>query len=312
MRTISRSASGVAVGMEIRQLRYFVAIVREGSFSRAARKLHLGQPALSKQIQALEHELGVELLLRVPDGIRPTEAGRRLEEMSRFLLGYVEDIGPAVRKAAAELAGTVTIGLSPSLVPALAGHVKARFAAEHPQLRIDIVEALPMFLCEWLDLGRLDAGIFTRSPPLDEMRRLSVTDLATDGMLLAAAPGTLPDRLRTSVPDDGLRSLPLALTPGFHHLVRDRLPPDSGPVLEIDSIHAIKDLVLRGEYCSALPYTFIRDDLAAGKLDAVPFAPPLRRQLVAVTRAGRRTSATVTAVITTARARLGELVAGCP
>ncbi|WP_236790850.1 LysR family transcriptional regulator [Amycolatopsis sp. GM8] len=296
--------------MEIRQLQYFVAIVREGGFSQAARKLHIGQPALSKQIRALEHELGVELLVRVPEGIRPTEAGQRLDEMSHFLLNYVDDIGPAVRKAASELLGTVTIGLSPSLVPALAEYLSARFAAEHPKLRIEIVEALPMFLSEWLDLGRLDVGIFTRSPQTGEKPRLNVVDIALDEMLLVAAKGALPSDLGDAVEANDIRSFRLALTPGFRYLVQHRLGLDETSHslgLEIDSIHAIRDLAVRGEYLSVLPFTFIRDDLSAGLLDAVAFTPRLNRHLVAATRAGRRPAAAVTAIVDVARARLAEL-----
>lgn len=295
--------------MEIRQLQYFVGIVREGSFSRAARKLHIGQPALSKQIQALEHELGVELLVRVPEGIQPTEAGRRLNEMSHFLLNYIDDIGPAVRKAATELLGTVTIGLSPSLVPALAEYLSARFAAEHPNLRLDIVEALPMFLSEWLDLGRLDVGMFTQSP-LDEASGLSFVDVASDELLLVAAPGAFPDGLEGPVEASDLRTVRLALTPGFRFLLRTWLEPEGTEQslgLEIDSIHAIRDLAVRGEYCSVLPFTFVRDDVSSGLLDALAFAPPLHRQLVAATRPGRRPSAAVKAVVEAARTRLAEL-----
>lgn len=68
-----------------------------------------------------------------------------------------------------------------------------------------------------------------------------------------------------------------------------------------------QDLAVRGEYCSALPFTFVRDDVASGLLDAAGFSPALCRQLVAVTHTGRRPSAAVDAVVDVARARLAEL-----
>ncbi|WP_327102567.1 LysR family transcriptional regulator [Nonomuraea glycinis] len=294
--------------MDIRQIQHFSTIVREGSFSRAARKLHIGQPALSKQIQALERELGVELLVRLPDGVRPTFAGARLDEMAQTLLTYVDDIRSAVREAAASLVGTVRLGLSPSLVSGLAGYLQGRFAEEHPQARVEIVEGLPMFLTEWVEEGRLDLGIFTHQPG-HANPHLSFTEVGLDEMLLVAKQGTLSgigDHVTPSV----LQSLRLVLTPGFRDLLRasvelGQASDDIGS--RTDSIHMVRDLVARGEYCSVLPYTFVRNDLDAGILTAVAFAPVLERRLVAVTRAGRQPSPAVRAVIEMARLRLGEL-----
>jgi LysR family nitrogen assimilation transcriptional regulator len=296
--------------VDIRQIQYFTTIVREGSFSRAARKLYVGQPALSKQIQALERELGVELLVRLPDGVRPTAAGARLDEMAQTLLSYVDDITSAVREAAASLAGTVRVGLSPSLVPALARHLEGRFADEHPQARIEIVEALPMFLAEWVEEGRLDLGVFTHQPG-HANAHLSFAVVGSDEMLLVARPGTLAEVGDHVTPGD-LHPIRLVLTPGFRDLVRARV--GLGEVCDdirsrTDSIHMVRDLVVRGEYHSVLPYVFVRDDLEAAVLDAVPFAPALERQLVAVTRAGRQPSPAVRAVTEMVRVRLGELAA---
>jgi LysR family nitrogen assimilation transcriptional regulator len=294
--------------VELRQIQYFTTIVREGSFSRAARKLYVGQPALTKQVQALERELGVELLVRLPDGVRPTLAGARLDGMAQTLLGYVDDIRSAVLEAADSLAGTVRLGLSPSLVPGLARYLEEGFAEEHPQARVEIVEALPMFLAEWVEEGRLDLGVFTHQPS-HAAPHLSVTAVGSDEMLLVARQGMLSDVGDHATPS-ALRSLRLVLTPGFHDLLRTsvglgRVGEDIGS--RTDSIHMVRDLVARGEYCSVLPYLFVRDDLDAGILSAVPFAPVLERQLVAVTRAGRQPPPAVRAVVEMVRVRLGEL-----
>ncbi|MBN9102707.1 MAG: LysR family transcriptional regulator [Pseudonocardia sp.] len=294
--------------MDMRQIQSFSAIVREGSFSRAARKLHIGQPALSKQIQALERELGVELLLRLPDGVRPTVAGTRLYEMAQTLLTYFDDIRSAVREAAASLVGTLKLGLSPSLVSALAGYLQARFAEEHPQARVEIVEALPMFLEEWVEEGRLDLGIFTHQS--EHMNpHLSVTEVGSDEMLLVGKQGTLSG-IGDHVTPGVLQSVRLVLTPGFRDLLLASVEPGQVPGdigSRTDSIHLVRDIVARGEYCSVLPYTFVRDDLDAGILTAMAFAPALERQLVAVTRAGRQPAPAVRVVIEMSRVRLAEL-----
>jgi LysR family transcriptional regulator, nitrogen assimilation regulatory protein len=294
--------------MDIRQIEYFSVIVREGSFSRAARKLHIGQPALSKQIQALERELGAELLVRLPGGVRPTAAGARMAEMSPALLGHLDDIRSAVREAAASLTGTVRLGMSPSLVSALAGHLEESFREKHPQLRVEIVEALPMFLAEWAEEGRLDLGVFTHQPTYG-YPGLSVTTVGADELVLVAKPGTLSD-VGERVTPDLLPSLRLVLTPGFRDLLRASLEPrhvPDGTGSRTDSIHMVRDLVARGEYRSVLPYAFVRDDLEAGILAAVGFEPALKRELVVVTRAGRKSAPAVRAVIETVRGRLSEL-----
>ncbi|GAA4558302.1 LysR family transcriptional regulator [Pseudonocardia xishanensis] len=303
--------------MDLRQLQYFTVIVREGSLSRAAHKLHVGQPALSKQIQALERELGVELLVRMPGGVRPTVPGARLMEMSQTLLTYVEDIRSAVRAAASTLTGTVRLGLSPSLVPALAGYLEGRFAERHPQARIEIVEALPMFLEEWIEEGRLELGVFThQAGPPNPL--LSTVVVGTDAMLLVARRGTVP-----ALPDpataDALHALRLVMTPGFRDFLRastDLVSDTDDTGSRTDSIHRVRDLVARGEYCSILPFTFVREDLEAGVLVAARLQPAVERELLAATRAGRRPSPAANAVIALARVRLTELaalraVAGC-
>ncbi|WP_370964258.1 LysR family transcriptional regulator [Amycolatopsis sp. cg9] len=294
--------------MEIRQIEYFAVIVREGSFSRAARKLHIGQPALSKQVQALERELGAELLVRLPGGVRPTAAGARLAELAPAFLGSLDDIRSAVREAAASLTGAVRLGVSPSLVAGLAGHLEERFAGDHPRVRLEIVEALPEFLAERVAEGRLDLGIFTRRPGCG-YPGLAVTTVGFDELLLVAKPGTLSD-VGPRVTPDLLPSLRLVVTPGFRDLLRASVDPGRVPDgigSRTDSIHRVRDLVVRGEYRSVLPSAFVRDDLAAGALTAVGFEPALKRELVAVTRAGRKSAPAVRAVIETVRRRLGEL-----
>src|SRR3569833_3427368 len=129
--------------MDIRQIEYFSVIVREGSFCRAARKLHSGQPALSKQIQELERELGAELLVRLPGGVRTTAAGARMADKSPALLGHLAGLRTAVREAAASLTGTVLLGMSLFLVSALAGHLEDSFREKHPQQHNENIEALP-------------------------------------------------------------------------------------------------------------------------------------------------------------------------
>ncbi|GAA4711881.1 LysR substrate-binding domain-containing protein [Pseudonocardia yuanmonensis] len=304
--------------MELRQFEYFLAVVREGGFSRAARTLHVGQPALSKQVRNLERELRVDLLFRGPDGVVPTPAGRRLEGILSDIFVHVSGIKDAVREAAAGgISGTVSVGISPTLMPALAAPLSAELEKRHPALSVRIVEALPMFLNEWLESYRLDVGLFTRwpAPGTDPVPKLTYRRIGVERVVLTAA-GAAATRSRwNGVPDYArcagiLQELPLVTTPGFLLLLEERrdLTEMLSPLTsEIDSVHTVRDMVLRGEVCSVLPVTYIREDLAAGRLIAASFAPPLRRELVGVTPTGRTPSGAVQVVIETARARLTEL-----
>lgn len=296
--------------MELRQLEYYVAIVREGSLSRAARVLHVSQPALTKQIQSLEHEFGVDLLIRLREGVRPTDAGQRLSEMCEVLLGYVDQIKPAVRTASSEVAGTVTVGMSPSLMPALAEDLQTSLAAQHPGVRLQLVEALPMFLTDWLDAGRLDVGVFRRWPSMADMPRLDFVDIGTDEVVLVGTPGALASHTSATVTVDDLESLQLTLTPGFRRVVWSRLDvvnPPASMAEDIDSVHLVKALVVRGAFCSALPRTFVQDEISAGRIEARPFSPSVLSHIVSVTRAGRRDSRAVTAVTVACRRHLADL-----
>ena len=246
--------------------------------------------------------------MRDAAGARPTEAGRRLAERARTLLVYVDEIGDEVRSVGSELAGTITLGLAPSLVPALAEHITARMAADHPRLKVDLVEALPMFLNEWLDLGRLDVGIFTPWQPYELAHRLRLVEVGLDEMLLVGAYES--DGRSGPVRTSELASFRLVLTKGFAGQLRTRddLALALRDVdLEIDSTHMIRDMVVRGDYWSVLPYSFVRDDLASGLVRAFELEPAFHRQVVAASRPGRQNPA-CELIVDIVRARLSDLV----
>jgi LysR family nitrogen assimilation transcriptional regulator len=300
-----RDAHGVIV--EIRQFEYFSAVVREGSLTRAAQAGHISQSALSKQMRSLERELGIDLLIRVPEGVRPTEAGRRLAAMCEEVLSYIEQMVPRVRAVSNELVGTVTVGLSPSLFPVLAEHLQTTFRTQHPGLRLQLVEALPMFSTEWLETGRLDVGIFRRWPSLHESPRLNFVDIGSDDVVLVGTPGMLARHVGDLVTAQDLPSLPLALTPGFRQIMCTRLDVTGQPArlgTEIDSIHMVKALVVRGGFCAPLPLNFVRDEIAAGLLESRSFEPSVHSHVVSVTRAGRPAPAAVDAVTQVCRLHL--------
>jgi LysR family nitrogen assimilation transcriptional regulator len=115
-----------------------------------------------------------------------------------------------------------------------------------------------------------------------------------------------------SVDSADLAATALALTPGFRQLLLSRLDIDETPIrtsFEADSVHTVKSLVLRGDYCSALPFSFVRDELLSGALQAAHFTPSVRRHIAAVTRASTWPSAAIEVIIQVAQERLHELSA---
>src|SRR5882724_10463867 len=112
--------------MELRHLRYFVAVAEELSFRRAAERLHLAQPPLSSQIKGLENELGIRLFERSTRSVKLTSAGRVLLDEARAIIMSAERAVQNVRKAEQGLIGALRIGLlAPTATPRLAGVLRS-------------------------------------------------------------------------------------------------------------------------------------------------------------------------------------------
>lgn len=126
--------------MDVRPLTYFLAIAHEGSFTRAAKRLHLAQPSLSQQIRSLERELGVTLFTRGRTGATLTEAGEALRVRALEIVSLVDRASWEVSHIeAAELTGIVRIGSGETAAQAALAHVAAWFRAEHPRVRFSFV-----------------------------------------------------------------------------------------------------------------------------------------------------------------------------
>ena len=107
--------------MQYRHLYYFLKIVEAGSFSQAARTIHVAQPALSQQIAELEASLGVPLLQRSARGVKPTVAGEKLYEEASSILRKYENLPGLVRSSAGDVEGRVSLGMPASLSTTLVG-----------------------------------------------------------------------------------------------------------------------------------------------------------------------------------------------
>lgn len=192
--------------MELRQLRYFVAVAEERHFGRAAARLHMAQPPLSQAIRRLEASLGVELLHRTTRRVELTEAGRAYLGRARAILADLDDAGHEARRVAAGAVGHLTIGcvgsVTYSLLPALGRHLAVElpgvdFAFRGEMLAPDQVEALRA--------GAIDVALLR--PPVPDPS-LTVVPLRRDRLVVAVpADHPLAGRARVRVAD--LRQAPL-------------------------------------------------------------------------------------------------------
>jgi LysR family transcriptional regulator, nitrogen assimilation regulatory protein len=145
--------------MQYRHLYYFVKIVEAGSFSQAARTIHVAQPALSQQIGELEASLGVALLQRSARGIKPTPAGQRFYEEASSILRRYENLPGLVRSSIGDVEGLVSVGMSGSLSTILVGPFVERCRTAYPKITLRITDADSDSLREEVEKGRLDLAL---------------------------------------------------------------------------------------------------------------------------------------------------------
>ena len=174
--------------MELRHLRYFVAVAEEGHITRAAERLGIQQPPLSQQIQALERELDTPLFRRKPRGVELTPAGRTLYDEARAILARADEAVAATKRAAQGEAGRIGIGFtsSASFHPFVPRAIRA-FREAHPLVALALEESGTVELVAALRSETIDAA-FVRSP-VGENADLTVRPLLEEAMVAAVPSG---------------------------------------------------------------------------------------------------------------------------
>ena len=173
--------------LELRHLRYFVAVAEYGGISHAAERLNIAQPAVSRQIRDLELELGFDLLSREGRRVVLTDAGHEFARHARAILQQTEDATDAARRVAHGEAGCIRVGLLESA--SWAGHVPlilSRFKRRHDRIRLDIRPMSSVDQINALMAGDIDAAFVYRQDNLSEAD-VAVHHLRTDNVVLAAS-----------------------------------------------------------------------------------------------------------------------------
>lgn len=277
--------------MDLRGIRYFVQIAELGSITRAAQHLRVAQPALSRHIHALEQELGVPLLVRLPRGVRLTTAGRQfLDHCQRILreLGRAQD---GLRSGGAAAQGRVILGVSPTTGPLLLPGVVERMRRQCPQISLKVVDGFSNQLHDWLQAGRADVAVLTNPVP---SRVVKVTPLISEPIVVFARAARGARRFFTAAE---LARTPVVSTEAIRIIADEQLQRHKARVsveAEIDSVEAIRRLVLRGISMALMPVSTFHEDTVNGKLTASPIADAnIHRILTLGQQADRRPSAAV-------------------
>jgi len=300
--------------MDIRQLRYFLAMVDEGSISKASHRLAVAQPALSFHLRNMEAEIGAALLTRSARGVAATEAGQILARAARDIIARLEAAEHEIRGRIAEPSGEVRLGLPGTISQILAVPLIRAVADRHPGVKLRIAEAMSGFLGDWLGKDEIDlavlylppASLVTAGPVLSE--ELCLIGPARPMTGIRAPSGSAVSLSR-------IVSLPLIL-PSSNHGLRVLLERraaeqglEIGTVTDVDSYGSIKELVGQGSGFSVLPVNSVAEEVASGRLRSWSVTrPALRREVHIVVAAGRPRSIALDAVQAICRDVLIDLV----
>jgi LysR family transcriptional regulator, benzoate and cis,cis-muconate-responsive activator of ben and cat genes len=210
--------------MELRQLRYFVAVAQELSFTRAAQKLHLAQPALSRQIRQLEEEIGVRLLERNRRSTHLTDAGRVFLGEACALLEQTERAVRAAQKTDRAAAGQLNIGYVWGLFHSLAPAIIGRFRQLLPDIAVNLFDLTATEQADALVEGKLDAGFIGFAQEADTAG-LAKRKVGTS-LFVAALPEKHPVARKSPVPlralaDDLFIMISEQSYPGASHYVSE-------------------------------------------------------------------------------------------
>jgi LysR family transcriptional regulator, hydrogen peroxide-inducible genes activator len=262
--------------MEIHQLRYFVAVAEEGSFSHAAEREHVSQPSLSQQIHKLEAELNQQLFDRLPRSVVLTEAGRSLLPYARQILSAIADAGRSVSALEHEVAGSLSVGATPSIALCVLPQLIGNFQRAYPKVTFEVFEDMTDKLAQRLEDGTLEVVLASSG---DNAPALSHYPLGREPLLMLLP---VKHRLarRKTIKWSELASEKFLLLHEVHSLslqvrqllAANHLNPEL--VLQGAQLVTIARMVAAGLGVTVIPQMMAETEFIKGCV-AVPFAKPV-------------------------------------
>jgi len=297
--------------MDLRTLRYFIAVLEAGSLSRAAGSLYVAQPALSAQIKKLEAELGTQLFERSHAGVAPTPAGMQLYHDARRLLSDAAAVRERIQRIPQGPEGSVTVALPFLLASLLMGPVLASLKRSHPRVRVFVLDDLSLMVRKVMLDRRADVGILVDTPQAEGLR---CRPFAREAMFFCGqdTDGTVKKLLRKGRRARGYQEIDFAAAAAQPLVLQSRrfsirqsvehAAADLGVALNIshehDSARVIRSLYLCGAGFTFTPACALGDSSSADDWIVARVArPELPRSYTLVTAADRPVDALTQVVL---------------
>jgi LysR family hydrogen peroxide-inducible transcriptional activator len=296
--------------MNLRDLRYLVALADERHFGKAAERCHVSQPTLSAQIRKLEDFLGVPLVERQPKRVALTEPGEKIVARARNLLHEADAIVELAKTDRDPLAGPLKLALIPTVGPYLLPHVAARLRRDLPRVKLMLYEHQTGPLLEKLRAGELDMGILALPVDPDGLESLPLYDEPFTLAVPASHP--LADRDKVRVED--LKGEKLLLLEDGHCLrdqaleVCSRVRVSEDQDYRATSLETLRQMVAAGHGVTLLPQLAAETPVGVAKgLRVKPFVKPApMRTIGAVWRKSTTRGKAIEAVAVSIRAAMKE------
>ena len=285
--------------MELRQIEAFAVVARVKSFTRAASVLHLTQPAVTRQIAALEDSLGASLFDRLGRTVRLTAAGETFLPRAEALLQSADEARQAVREVAEGDSGKLTIAASSTLAAYVVPGILREFRSGHPGIELTLRTGLSAQIRELVRAGLADVGLATTEgeSSVTEAGPLETLRLGRYETALVVPPNHPLAHKLSATPADLSGEPLLAMEPGTNlRAFVDRLlalgEVETKITMELDSVEAIKRMVEAGMGVALLPKIAAQSEAEAGRLVALPLSgvPLADREILLLWRRDRAKS----------------------
>jgi LysR family nitrogen assimilation transcriptional regulator len=294
MPTARNRTQGLNIGgkpaVDLRRLRYFLAVCDYGGFTKAAIAIGIAQPALTRQIKLLEKEVGQTLIERTGRGARPSDQGRFLLARSRQHLEGLDGALRDLRQAFTAPRGSVTLGVCPSIAPFFLEDLVQHVERHHPNIMLSIIQAYSGDLKNLMEAGRIEIALTYRAAMAESFASI---DLLSERLVLVS--GSAATARSGSCTLAELVGLKLILPSKIHALrgIIDRVCACNNiaiePDLELDSLDAVKASLIEntaGRY-TILPYHSVQPELSRGELTCAEFDEPEMQRTIAAVRSPR-------------------------
>jgi DNA-binding transcriptional LysR family regulator len=265
--------------VEFRQIRYALAVAKERSFTRAAKRVHISQSAVSDQVRLLEQDIGFPLFQRTPQGVEVTDRGRTFLYEAERVVGDLLSLADTAKRLKGALTDTLTIGMGSGMAQIFMPRLFPRLSAIMPGVRIELVTAPTKSIFNELHEERIDVGLAIETDPDRLPAGLVLAPLTLADLVLIMPPRHALARTRGAVDVGRLVAEPVImsdLSVGYGQIVLalfDDLGIRPNIMAVADNIETIKVIVQSGKGIAFVPRACVGNEVELGVLKALPIAP---------------------------------------